>query len=141
LEWFNEATENQLADQVNADNEHKASAIDELRLEWGAEYRANINSVTSMFGEMTDSIFAARTPDGRLLGNDPAFLKWAADTALTLNPAVSVVGPGGGVETIDTEIGEIEKLMGNKNSAYWKGPQADAMQKRYLQLIEAKGRL
>jgi len=39
---------------------------------------------------------------------------------------------------IGDEIANIEKLMGNKASDYWRGPKAEKMQERYRQLVAAR---
>ena len=40
----------------------------------------------------------------------------------------------------DKEIGKIQALMRDRGSVYWKGPRAAGMQRRYLELLEARGR-
>src|SRR5689334_11757613 len=36
------------------------------------------------------------------------------------------------------ELSELQKLMGDRNSAYWKGPDADVLQSRYRDLVSER---
>ena len=40
----------------------------------------------------------------------------------------------------DKEIAKIQALMRDRGSAYWKGPRAAGLQRRYLKMLEARGR-
>jgi hypothetical protein len=69
--------------------------------------------------------------------------KWLVQMEREINPAATVVpGASGDVgKTIEAEIIELKKLMGNENSKYWKGPEAEKLQARYRELIAAQGKL
>jgi hypothetical protein len=137
--------EQAIAQQAERDIDHKTEMEDALRSEWGAEYRGNVNAINSMFdgapGGIKEKIMSARMADGRAILNDPDVLRWFATTSRELNPAATVVPPGGDqMGAINDEIGKIEKLMGNRSSEYWKGPGADKMQARYRELVSARDR-
>jgi hypothetical protein len=145
MEWWRETREAEIAGLGEADLAHQAEVQDELRPEWGAEYRGNVNAIKSMLetapGEIGQKIMSARMPDGRAVMNDPAVLRWLATTARELNPVAAVVPAGGNqMQAIDDEIASIKGLMGDKSSKYWKGPEAEKMQARYRELISAKER-
>ena len=140
--WYAKFAEDSAVAQATMDKEAAEARVDELREEWGTEFRANNNAVMSLFGENADAILTARTADGQLLENMPEFMKWAAQTAVTINPAVTLVnGVGNNSEAISSEIAKIEGLMGDRSSKYWKGPEAAAMQAKYIQLLEAQDKL
>jgi hypothetical protein len=137
--------EQQAAAIAENDVKHRDEMQDTLRSEWGGEYRGNVNAINAMLetapGGIKDKILSARTADGRAIMNDPDVLRWFAGTARELNPAATVVPAGGDqLGAINDEIGKIEKLMGNRQSEYWKGPTADKMQARYRELITARDR-
>lgn len=143
--YYYEMQEKATAQIAEADVTHKTEMEDTLRAEWAGEYRQNVNAVTAMLttapGGIADKILSARMGDGRAIANDPDVLRWLASTARELNPVATVVPAGGDqMGAITDEIGKIEKLMGNRQSEYWKGPTADKMQARYRQLIEARER-
>jgi hypothetical protein len=89
-------------------------------------------------------LFTSRTADGQILGNHPAFLKMGAQLGRTLNPAASIVLPGGangGAQTAEARIKEIDAMMykdGKPNPAYFKD---EAIQKEYRDLIDAQERM
>jgi hypothetical protein len=137
--------EQQAAAIAEADVSHKDEMENTLRAEWGAEYRGNVNAITSMLstapGGIKDKILSARMADGRAIMNDPDVLRWFATTSRELNPVATVVPSGGDqMGAITDELAGIEKLMGNRSSEYWKGPKADAMQARYRTLVAARDR-
>lgn len=70
----------------------------------------------------------------------PDAWKWLVQMEREINPYATVVpGAGGDLgKTIDAEIKELEALMGNKSSKYWKGSEAEGLQQRYRDLITAQ---
>ena len=89
---------------------------------------------------MREKILNSRMDDGTMLKSSPEIMKFLVDTALTINPATTLV-PGGGdniLGSITDEINDIKVMMGSKNSDYWKGPKAEGLQKRYAELLEAQ---
>lgn len=147
LGWYFKERERQMQERHEADENHRRETEDALRSEWGNEYRGNINTITALLDSapegFKENFISARLADGKALFNDPKALRWMIDIAKQINPAATVI-PGAGANqasAIDDEIVNIEKLMGNKNSDYWKGPAADKMQARYRDLITARDRL
>lgn len=140
--------------QETKDRDIAKKTQDALRAKWpGGDYRANINAIESLFASapsipqadgskvpLKDFVIQARMPDGTPLGSSPEALEWLAYISREINPAATVV-PNAGTnqaQSIADEIGKFKKMMGNRNSEYWKGPQADANQKRYKQLLAAQ---
>lgn len=145
LRWYADLVEQQAEQQIAADKQAKMDAVDELRLEWGPEYRANINAIKTLLGdELSQQVMEARDVNGNILGNNPQVLKFFAGLASEMYPAASL-----GIHTEDpgTHIqGELDKLRGMMaDGSYWAGPK-DANgetehQRRYNQLVKAQERL
>jgi hypothetical protein len=59
-----------------------------------------------------------------------------------LNPAATLVpaGSGGTGRGAAERIRDIEKLMGDRSSDYWRGSKAEPMQQEYRDLVEARDR-
>lgn len=143
IKTYYEIKEDALAQMAEADLTHVAEVQDTLRAEWGADYRGNINGINAFLEMAPDGIknklLSARMADGRAVANDPAFMGWLAQVAREVNPVGTVVPAGGDqMGAIGDEITKIEGLMGDRNSAYWKGPGAEKMQGRYRELVTAR---
>jgi hypothetical protein len=145
IKYYFAMQEAQIAQLAEGDETHKQEMEDTLRAEWGGQYRANVNAISTMLdgapGGIKDKILSARMADGRAVANDPEVLRWLATTARELNPVATVV-PAGGDQTkaIDDEIASLKSLMGNRESEYWKGPKAAGHQARYRELVAARDR-
>jgi hypothetical protein len=146
VKWYNDFQEQQLGRVAEADNTHKTATEDALRAEWGNDYRANINHISSFLSTapegVADLISNARGADGKAILNDPGTVKWLATLAREFNPVGTIV-PGGGnsMQGIESRETEITKLMGNPNSEYWKGPTAEKLQKEFRDLVDAEGKM
>lgn len=147
VEWYQQAQEQQILARQQADAAFHEEAVNTMREEWGSEYKLNVNLIGNLLDGapegVKDNVLGARLANGTALGDDPATLRWLASLAREVNPVATVVPGSGGnaVQAIETEIANIEKLMGDRNSEYWKGPTANKMQSRYRDLIEAKSRV
>lgn len=146
LSTYYDIVDAQNEELIQRNEQAKEDGINALREEWGPEYRRNINVVNSFvetLPEAVQTIISEGTlPDGTLIGNNPEVLRWLASQALEANP-LATVAPGAGADAgkaVAEEIADIEKMMGDKNSDYWKGPKSEMIQERYRLLIEAKQR-
>lgn len=143
--WYAAEQERILANRVEQDRAFKEQAQDELRDEWGAGYRSEINGVKNFLessapAEVREAILAGRGPDGNLLGNNPHVMRWLASMAREINPAASVMpaGTSNAGKSMNDEIGEIEALMATDPDKYWQDPKK---QERYAQLITAREKM
>jgi hypothetical protein len=134
--------------QLQNDKTMRTQVEDTLRSEWGNEYRANVNNIHTLLAgapeEVRDALNSARTADGLALFNDAATMKFFAQLARQINPFGTIVNADGGAmdqKGVEGRITEIEGLMRKAGSEYWKGPKADAMQKEYRDLIDARERV
>lgn len=146
IDWYLSHVETSHAEMIENDEAFKDESRKALKEEMGPHYQRNLRAVGLLFQEAPDGLWdavqKARTPDGRLLGNDAGFIRWASKLGLELHPAASVM-PAGATDgkALDSEIAVLRKLAGDKTSDYWVGPTATAKQARYLELLSAKERL
>ena len=142
---YYEMLDAQTAQVQESDHKHKIEAQDALNKEWGPEFRANINSVQSLLSQAPDDVkdrlFAGRTADGRIIGNDPSVLRWLAGLAREINPMGSLMPAGTSdvMKSGENRITEITKMMGDYSSPYWKD--GGKLQEEYRSLIEAREKM
>lgn len=147
LKWYEGLQQQQLEARQNADASWKKQNVDELREEWGADYRMELRIVDEFFETLPDGLgevlLNARDADGRPLGANAKFIRWANRMQREANPLATVL-PGSGVnsmQAMEAELDKLRKLMGDRESEYWKGPSAAKNQARYRELLDAKERL
>lgn len=147
IDWQYENSQRQTELQQAADEKLTMETVDALRAEWGNDYRANTNMIQTNLDRggngLADMVLRGRAADGRPLGSVPEVLKWIVAMERDINPAGTVVPNAGSnqINAIADEIANLEKMMGNRQSDYWKGPKAEANQARYRQLDEARSKL
>lgn len=144
VRWYYDEIERQAAARSEQDQAVLVQAQDELRGEWGSEYRMNVNLIHGLMDKSPDGLKEAflggRLADGTPIGSSVPMLKWLAHLARQDNPVATVVPAAGANQgqAIEDEVKSLESMMGNKFSEYWKGPKAEGMQKRYRELVEAR---
>lgn len=144
IEWNEGQREQEAIRRQEMDEQQRQQAQDTLNVEWGNDFRRNINMVSGLLNYIPESVrsglTSARLPDGTALFNHPDVLRGFAALAGELNPAGVVVPAGGGdpMKGVDEEIGAIEKTMRENRTAYNKD---EAMQARYRELITAREKL
>ena len=142
LDWMAAQDQESTDALAESDKNDTDATEDSLRSEWGSEYRTNMNKIHGLLNSASegikDQIMGARLGDGTMLGSNAEALKVLADLALIQNPTTTLVPPGGDLHgALSDELKELQTLMGNKTSEYWKGPKAEANQARVRQLNEA----
>ncbi len=142
-----EVQESLIQQRQDADIDDKVRVEDALRLEYGTEYRGNVNALRNYLESMPGSIGAklagARFSDGTLAFNDPDVLRYFTQQAVEANPAATVA-PGSSANpaaSLATEIDQLKVEMSDPQSAYWKGPLAEKKQKRYQELRSVEERM
>lgn len=147
LASFYAEVDRQTAAMGEAEKAMEQKTEDALRQEWGADYRPNKAMAEALLARapagFRDRFMNGYLADHTPIKASPEAWKWLVQMEREINPASTVVpGAGGDLgKTIDTELADLKKLMGDSNSEYWKGPKADAMQNRYRQLLEAQEKL
>lgn len=136
--------EEQKAAQAEADVDFKDTSMESLREEWGGDFKKNVNAVAGLLESAPDSVKeifdAARTADGKIVGNHPDVVKWLASMAFEINPAATVM-PGSinnPSSAIADEIAGFEKMIANRDPAYWGDSKKQA---RYRELLAAQEKI
>lgn len=147
IDWHYKFEEAIKADQVEADKSFKQENDDGLRAEWGAEYRANVNTVKTFLEKapkgLGENLLGARLANGQLLGNDGEALRWILNMAKEIDPYATVVPAGGSDagKSVESEIASMKAMMGDHSSKYWKGAEAKILQARYRDLITVRDKM
>lgn len=141
LAW-NTIRQSALEKRAEQDIELQTKGEDALRAEWGPEFRRNINLIHGMLDgagsqQLKEAILNGRLADGTPIGSSPEALKWLVSLALINNPSGVVVPSTEGtqMDSLETEIGKIEKTMRENRQAYNKD---EKMQSRYRELLGAR---
>jgi len=147
LAWYFKNQEQQVTELRQADSAFTNESTEKMREEWGSEYKLNMNLIDGLLTQIPEDgkalIMGARLADGTPLGSNPKIQRWLANLAREVNPTATVV-PGSGTnaaQAIESELTSITKLMGDRNSEYWKGPNAEKMQTRYRDLVDVQAKL
>lgn len=132
---------------TEAEQKAAAAAEDKLREEWGTDYRVNKAMAEALLARAPAG-FRDRFMNGYLADHSPIRAsvdawKWLVQMEREINPAATVIpGQSSNIgQTIEAELAELKKLMGDKNSAYWKGPEAEKKQQRYRDLVSAQEKI
>jgi hypothetical protein len=126
-------------DRHQKDEDTKVAAEDALRVEWGPEFRKNLNLINGMLDgtasqALKDTLLDARLPDGTKFGNSPDVMRLLVSLALVQNPT-GIVVPGGSGDIgkgIREELDKINKVRSESRSTYDKD---EKMQARERELI------
>ena len=120
----------------------RQEAEDELRAEWGGNYRQNANIinnfVTNKFGEQSENVLNAVLADGTLLKNNPKVIRQFLNLAQEVDPVATIGRAGMDSNSIDQEIATIEQTMKTNNKAYFNDK---SMIKKYEELITAREKM
>jgi hypothetical protein len=130
-----------------AEEEAVQKTEDTLRQDWGADYRVNKAMAESLLSRapagFRDRFMNGYLDDHTPIKASPEAWKWLVQMEREINPAATVV-PGAGAnagKSIADEIASLKTMMGDTQSEYWKGPNAEKNQARYRELIDAQERI
>lgn len=139
---YYEMQDQKRAEQETRDAEFKQQSEEDLRNSWKQDYRSNLTAVSNMLAgwpeDFVETLLTGRTADGRLIGDNPVFLKQMAALARELNPMAPLVpmGTTDPAKTVDAELEEIRNIRRNKPDEY------DANRAKYeareVELIDAR---
>lgn len=128
-----------------ADHNFRAEAEDALRADWGQDYTRNVNAMKNMLSGAPEGVrerlMGGRTADGRLIGDDPAVLRWLSQVALDLNPAATILPASMNAAGFKSRFDELEALSKNAAGEYYRGPNAKELQREHYKLIEAQEKM
>lgn len=150
LNWYYSHQAQIEADQADADDEAKRTTTTTFKEELGGSFRREMTALKSLFADAPgggddknpDSLYSrmltARTQDGKLLGNDPDFLKQLMAWRRDIQPFATVTEDGAGsAKTAEARLEEIKGLMLSEKQAdkqkYW----SDAIQAEERTLMES----
>ena len=144
IKGFYAEVDRQEKDYSAAEEKAVSAADAQLRQMWGGEYELN-KTLAESFLARAPAGFKDRFWNGYLEDHTPIRAstdswKWLAQMEREINPAATVL-PNQSVnlgQTIEAELTDLKKLMGDSGSKYWKGPEAEKLQARYRQLIAAQ---
>ena len=138
--------ENEMAARQESDNDDRTSTESALRESWGPDFNSNKNAISNLISQMPESVrdtFSnGRLSDGTAILNSPDMLEFFADVSRKINPAATVVpNAANPAVAVSDELGKLNKMMGNRNSEYWKGPNSEKNQARWRELTELQEKL
>lgn len=134
--------EAQIAEGKKAWDEGLKATEDALRVEWGQDYRKNIQHLEGFVSEwIGDEALRTKVMNGAK--SDAGFAKALMGLILQVDPVGTVVTAEGQnqVQALSDEIANLVKMSGDKNSEYWKGPKAAHHQARLRELNDAQARV
>jgi hypothetical protein len=144
LGFYYQLQAQQRAARATQDASFHDEAVSALTTEWGDQnYKRNTTMIANLVASSFPSDFvpllnSARLPDGSLLADHPVYLKGVAEQARQIVPISTLMQPSAETAKANTiRRGELEKLMGDRSSVYWRGPQSAAMQQEYRDIISA----
>jgi hypothetical protein len=141
---FFQQTQNTVAKMRDEqDQQYQLQVEDELRKEYGNDFRRNMNVLGNFRESMPDGLpsrlLAGRMADGTRIGNDPQFVKWMVQTGLDFYGTGTIVPAGGSdpAKNVNDAIAAIESEWKTPEgyAAYYKD---EAKQTRYRDLLEAR---
>lgn len=118
------------------DSQDRDQARGKMRERWGSEYDSNISLINKHLDGMTNTHrewFESADETGRLRLNRPDILERLARDARASVPPVLVHA----AKEHGSERAAIEAMMGDRNSPYWRGPDAAQIQARFRDLISS----
>lgn len=142
IEWNQGKIEEELQQRYEMNASLQDKTEEDLRAEWGPEYKRNINMINGLIATLPEdareALSGATALDGTALFNNANVVRWMVDLARKVNPVGTVVPGASNPKAIDDELTQIQKVMREDRKAYNNDPK---MQARYLQLLEAKERV
>lgn len=146
VQYFSDLTEKSREIQRETDDRYAQESVATLKEQWGGDFNRNVNLVKNMMAGWRDGVgdmlLSARTADGKIVGDHPDILSQFVAQARDINPTATLLPSGQqDMRGVSTRIEQIEALMGDRSSAYWRGPQADAMQQEFRDLVTARDKL
>jgi hypothetical protein len=144
VEWSYQYEEKMLADRIHQDEVVKQEGTETLMKEWGAEYKGNLNAINGLLDmfpvDAKSAILDSRDETGDPIMSNPDILRGFVQLANEINPGLTILpaGGGGGIQTVQTQIAEIEQVMRTDRPRYNRDGD---MQARLRKLYEARIKL
>lgn len=147
--WFFKTQAEMAAKRDENDAVFHDDSVRAMTEEWGKDFKVNqrvIGNLMSRFAPegVGNEILGARItlPNGSQvkLGDHPGALKMLVAAGRAAFPAATIVDPAtpDALKALSAEKGDIEKLMGDPSSDYWRGPKSAGLRERYRQIVDAE---
>jgi hypothetical protein len=146
LGWYYDLMAQQEADRADADDEALRVGVSSLKEELGGGYKRETAALKSLFdmapggaddknpNSLYSQVMTARTPDGRMLGNNLEFLKQLIAWRKDIRPFATVTEDGAGsAKSAEARLEEIRALRKTDNKKYL----SNEIQTEELRLIES----
>lgn len=141
IAWYQREREQRIAALAEEDASYAQSSEDELRGEWGNEYRLNENRISALLDTapegLADALKGGRLGDGSPLFANPDMKRWLVSLATQVNPAGTLM-PGmasNKVETLQTRKAEIETMMRTNRRSYERNADVQAEYREILDVL------
>lgn len=137
--WYADFVKTADAQQEKQDNRDIKACLQQLRTTWGPDHVSNMRLLNELMDQLPEAValplYEGRDGEGVRLLNNPALVDFIVGAKRAMDtPPVDLKR----TLTDATELEEIQKLMGDRRSDYWRGPRAEKLQARYLELLEGK---
>ena len=145
IKVFNEEVAAKEAAEVELHKKAAAAARETLQKAWGNDAKPNFQNIRTQMEktlgiEATKALMGEPLPDGNVVGNSAALMQILAEWALHKNPTAHLMPAGveGNMNSISSRKADLQKLMADQSSDYWKGPKSAALQAEYHKLVQAE---
>ena len=108
--WYLNMLETQAVERNALDKTHSEETEEVLRAEWGSDFKPNRTIAKRYADEVVPGLFDARLPDGRIVGNTPAFVKGLAKLGLQEYGDVAFAG-GEQATVTENRKAELKKIL------------------------------
>lgn len=110
--WFLQDVARQQEEMASMNDEARVKGITDLKVEWGGEFEGNMNAMNSLFVNAPEgaqkTLMTMKDSNGLSFGNNPDNIKMLVGWAKELNPAATLLPPGGDqIASVDARIKEI----------------------------------
>lgn len=137
-EWYFSTMDEISSKQAATDKEASDATVEEMRQEYGPEYKANME-LGRGFMEITPEIgkdwMFARLPDGRMLGNIPEFIRFAVDQGRAQFGDTAFATPDA-EQKHNGRKAEIEQIMNTDIDRY----RAEGLDREYQQILDREAK-
>lgn len=135
LQWYFKQQQGMVKQMETENAQALQTTKKALEQKWGGDYDRNRNSVIALLDGRVKSDSPTKQLIINALDTNPEFAELLAGMALDINPVASIAGGAGDMPAaVATELADIKRLMGDHQSKYWKGPEAERLQSRYREL-------
>jgi hypothetical protein len=124
VEWYNGHVQEQQEAIAEQDSQDREAAETELRQQWGGDYKANKNILSSYLTGLPpavkDAIENARDIDGKGLLNNPGVMQWLIGMVREVQDVSTLLldTSSGAGKAVESRIAEIEGIMRTDRPRY-----------------------